>query len=356
MTCGDQGAGFPWAVTTEESRAGDQPVIRIAMSVEDLARVRITGNVDQELEAVLALEAWRSGGEFFGPWQRAVRRQMAGQPVLAERLRRLSGANGGFRDVLRVWANGRIMASGSGAEPVVRRADVAAAVREFNRVALRPCWADVRSRLEAERDVRRRIAGRGGVDALLGTLHPQIRWNAPVLEVPSERDVELDLGGKGLRLAPSLFLQGAGVLLRPRRDEPDEAPTLLFAMRPDRTGGPVPGGVPEAAESARRGGEEPLAALVGRTRAAVLHAVLDGGTTGELAGRLGVTASAVSQHTAVLRAAGLIDTRRCGNGVLHTTTSLGRALLRGETASGGEARHVGGAAPRWAEGSPRALR
>ncbi|MGW7444251.1 ArsR/SmtB family transcription factor [Kitasatospora sp. NPDC054795] len=326
------------------------------MSAEDLARVRIAGNVNQEMEAVLALEAWRSGGEFFRPWQRAVRGQLARQPVLAERLRRLSGANGGFRDVLRVWANGRIVSSGRGAEPVVQRADVAAAVREFHRVALQPCWADVRSRLEAERDVRRQIAGRGGVDALLGTLHPQIRWAAPVLEIPAERDVELALDGRGLRLVPSLFLQGAAVVLRPRRGEPEEAPTLLFAMRPDRIGLPVPAGAPDAARCARRGGGEPLAALVGRTRAAALHAVLDGCTTGELAGRLGVTASAVSQHTSVLRAAGLIDTRRCGNGVLHTVTPLGRALLRGEAPSGREGRPLGGAAPRRVEGRRRALR
>ncbi|MFD4655221.1 ArsR/SmtB family transcription factor [Kitasatospora sp. NPDC058444] len=308
------------------------------------------------MEVVLALEAWRTGGEFFRPWQQAVRGQLARQPVLAERLRRLSGANGGFRDVLRVWANGRIVSFGRGAEPVVRRADVAAAVREFHRVVLQSCWADVRSRMEAECDVRRQIAGRGGVDALLGTLHPQIRWNAPVLEVPSEQDVELALDGRGLRLAPSLFLQGAGVVLRPRRDEPDEAPTLLFAMRPDPLGPPVPAGAPQAVEPARRGGDESLAALVGRTRAAVLRAARDGCTTGELAGRLGVTASAVSQHTAVLRAAGLIDTRRCGNGVLHTSTPLGRALLRGETVSGGDVRQSAGAAPRWAESRRRALR
>ncbi|MFJ3220646.1 ArsR/SmtB family transcription factor [Kitasatospora sp. NPDC086801] len=294
------------------------------------------------MEAVLALEAWRVGGEFFRPWQRAVGGRLARQPVLTERLRRLSGANGGFRDVLRAWANGRIVPPGQEGRSTVPRADIAAAVREFHRVALLPCWADVRARLEAERDVRRQIAGSGGVDALLGSLHPRIRWTAPVLEIPAERDVELTLAGRGLRLAPSLFLQGAGVLLRPRRDEPDEAPTLLFAMCPDRIGAPVLDGAPEAAVPARRG-EEPLAALVGRTRAAVLQTLLDGCTTGELAGRLGVTSSAVSQHTAVLRAAGLIDTRRSGNGVLHTVTPLGRLLLRGETRFGvAGPRSVGG--------------
>ncbi|MFI2610244.1 hypothetical protein [Kitasatospora sp. NPDC018619] len=310
------------------------------MSAEDLTRVRIADSADQETEAALALEAWRSGGERFRPWQRAVRGQLARQPVLAERLRRLAGPDGGSGDVLRVWGNGRIVPSGRGAESAVRRADVAAAVREFHRVVVRPCWAEARARLEAERDVRRQIAGRGGVEALLGTLHPRIRWSTPVLELPSDHDVELTPGGRGLRLVPSLFVQGAGVLLRPRCGDPEEAPTLLFAMRPDRLALPVPVGAP-VAEPASPGSWVPPAALValfGPGKAALLHAALDGCTTAELAGRLGVAAPEVGRHAAVLRAAGLIDTRPCGAGVLHTATALGRALLCGGVPSGGEGR------------------
>ncbi|MFJ9769889.1 ArsR/SmtB family transcription factor [Kitasatospora sp. NPDC101157] len=326
------------------------------MSAEDLGRVRITETVDQEVEAVLALEAWRAGGEFFRPWQKAVRGRLARQPVLAERLGRLSGASGAFRDVLRTWANGRIVPSGRSVRMALSHTELTETVREFHRLAVMPCWADVRDGLEAERDNCRQIIGSRGVDALLGTLHPQIRWSTQVLEVPAEQDIELSLDGLGLRLAPSLFLQRAGVLLRSRRDEPDEAPTLFFAMRPDRIGAPALAGAPEVTVPAACGGQKPLVALVGRTRAAVLQEVLEGCTTGELADRIGVSASAVSQHTTVLRAAGLIDTRRSGNGVLHTVTPLGRLLLRGETRPGGMGRCPSGAAPRRPEGRRRALR
>ncbi|MBM9437069.1 helix-turn-helix transcriptional regulator [Streptomyces bryophytorum] len=50
-------------------------------------------------------------------------------------------------------------------------------------------------------------------------------------------------------------------------------------------------------------------------------------TTTELAARLNVSPPAASQHTATLRAAGLISTTRQGQRVIHTVTSLGTDLL-----------------------------
>ncbi|MFD6015064.1 ArsR/SmtB family transcription factor [Streptomyces sp. NPDC060286] len=79
------------------------------------------------------------------------------------------------------------------------------------------------------------------------------------------------------------------------------------------------------------------------TRAALLRAVLDESTTGELADSLGVTAAAVSQHAAILRSAGLITTRRSGSSVLHTVTMLGLHLLRGESARRAGRRTASGA-------------
>ncbi|WP_420807874.1 ArsR/SmtB family transcription factor [Amycolatopsis antarctica] len=72
-----------------------------------------------------------------------------------------------------------------------------------------------------------------------------------------------------------------------------------------------------------------MCALVGRTRAAVLNALSDSSTTGELAERLGISAAGVSQHTGVLRSAGLITTRRNRNSVMHSITPLGVSLISG---------------------------
>ncbi len=70
-----------------------------------------------------------------------------------------------------------------------------------------------------------------------------------------------------------------------------------------------------------------LAALLGRTRAAVLEAIVDGCTTTELARRVKVSVPSASQHAQVLRDAGLLVTRRTGKSVHHSLTALGAALL-----------------------------
>ena len=73
--------------------------------------------------------------------------------------------------------------------------------------------------------------------------------------------------------------------------------------------------------------ETALAALVGRNRAAVLRTIADGCSTTELAGRVGISLAAASQHASVLRDAGLITTHRQGSAVLHVLTPLGAELL-----------------------------
>ncbi|QLY32276.1 ArsR/SmtB family transcription factor [Nocardia huaxiensis] len=70
-----------------------------------------------------------------------------------------------------------------------------------------------------------------------------------------------------------------------------------------------------------------LSALLGATRAAVLEAIADGGSTTEVALRLGVSPSSASEHAAVLRRAGLVISVRARNQVRHHLTPLGIALL-----------------------------
>ncbi|WP_067543171.1 ArsR/SmtB family transcription factor [Nocardia crassostreae] len=70
-----------------------------------------------------------------------------------------------------------------------------------------------------------------------------------------------------------------------------------------------------------------LSALLGRTRAAVLEAIADGGSTTLLAQRLGVSPATASEHAAVLREAGLVASIRVRNSVHHNLTPLGVALL-----------------------------
>jgi DNA-binding transcriptional ArsR family regulator len=70
-----------------------------------------------------------------------------------------------------------------------------------------------------------------------------------------------------------------------------------------------------------------LASLIGQTRAAMLESIGDGGTTTDLARRVGVSPASASEHAAIMRAAQLIRSRREGNRMVHELTSLGLSLL-----------------------------
>jgi DNA-binding transcriptional ArsR family regulator len=95
------------------------------------------------------------------------------------------------------------------------------------------------------------------------------------------------------------------VLIYPVERQPDVLPTR------DRT--------PSAA----------LTALIGATRAAVLNAIGThrSSTTTELAHRINISLASASEHTTVLREAGLITSQRDRNRSLHQLTALGLALL-----------------------------
>jgi DNA-binding transcriptional ArsR family regulator len=122
----------------------------------------------------------------------------------------------------------------------------------------------------------------------------------------------IDLGGRGLVLAPSAFTgpHPFGVL------DWTGQPALLYPALPAAT--------PWRAEPRRADG---LTALLGKTRAAVLAAAASGDTTSRLAGRLEVSLASVSQHLRVLREAGLIRSTRRGQAVHHDLTPLGVQLV-----------------------------
>ncbi|HTX25426.1 MAG TPA: winged helix-turn-helix domain-containing protein [Streptosporangiaceae bacterium] len=205
------------------------------------------------------------------------------------------------------------------AEPGARE-ELADAARAAHRALLEPYWSRLHARLHAEQVVRSRILARGGPDRVLASLQGQhIRWRAPVLEVANPRDADLHLGGRGIAIVPSVFVGRAPQLTHDPSD-PRKPPRLIM---PAVDGGLRQGDLwsgPQAKGTA-------LASLVGRNRAAVLQAVVEGCTTTELADRVGISLAAASQHASVLRDAGLVITLRQGGAVLHVLTPLGAELL-----------------------------
>jgi DNA-binding transcriptional ArsR family regulator len=126
-------------------------------------------------------------------------------------------------------------------------------------------------------------------------------------------------------LVPSFFCRIQPITLM----DTNRPPVLVYPLSP-RLGWlrPAPSGEDQD-------DTEPIVALLGRTRANVLDAAAVGGTTTELALRVGVALPVISRHTSVLREAGLLGTRREGGSVRHHVTQLGMSLLNGELAADG---------------------
>jgi DNA-binding transcriptional ArsR family regulator len=197
-------------------------------------------------------------------------------------------------------------------------------MRQYHRVAVAPYWRLIQAAIDAERVTRTRVMAELGFEGMIASLHPDLRWRPPVLEVHGftiSRDIHL--GGRGLQLIPSFFCWQQPTLLR----DPELPPVLVYPVEHRL------GLLGEAATAPATSPSRPLVALLGRTRAAILAAVDGGCTTTELARRVGVSAATASQHASVLRDAGLITTRRLGGSVLHSLRPLGTDVLTERTAS-----------------------
>jgi len=200
------------------------------------------------------------------------------------------------------------------------------ALVEYHAVAVAPYWDRMLPLLHAHAQVSGRLMATGGVSAVLESLAPLLRWHTPVLEVPAysswrgsgRRDYHL--GGRGVILAPSLFCGPLPHLFEPPSG--DAAALLIYPVPRDVAGLRNMWSSPRSP-----GSDKALAELLGTKRAAILAALADSCTTTELARVLSISPSSVSQHTGVLRRAGLISSTRYRNTVHHYVTPLGLALL-----------------------------
>lgn len=227
------------------------------------------------------------------------------------------------------------------AEPEVRK-DLVQAIRAYHDTAIAPYRDRIQARVEAERYARARAVVERGTEGMLRGLGPALQWRRPVLHTVYPEDRDLHLGGRGLLLVPSYFCWGNPVTFGDTTLEP----VLVYGLDHEPYGAELPD---------HFAGGATLAALLGRTRAAVLRATAAGATTGELARAVGVSAASASQHTTTLRDAGLIVSHRHSNSVLHTLTPVGAALLRAQAARGaaeGGRRPVPGRRPKRPAGSP----
>lgn len=332
-------------------------MLRIRFSDADLARIRLSTTPDPLWEIVTSLHRFqtRQGRWAHAHWYRNARHRLR-EKGLERALRTLllplvpraayfpdfltpaesaGGLDAGLEAILatppgqvlkEVTRLERMVGAPSWAprltELAVRR-EFVRVLRAYHEAVIAPYGEHVQARIDAERAARCRALLDGGIERMLESLGPMMRWSHPVLHVRyPTADRDLHLNGRGLTLVPSYFAWQAPVSLA----APELPPVLAYPLLHEPStadAGPGPVG--------NSGPGTSLTALLGRTRALALIAVSAGATTGEVARAAGVSTSSASRHATALRDAGLLATQRNGASVLHTLTPAGAAVLRAAT-------------------------
>ena len=183
--------------------------------------------------------------------------------------------------------------------------------------ALEPHWPRLRAMLENDILLRARNLALGGAEALFRNLNPLLRFENGVLSLDQSLcscdDGDVQLGGRGLLLMPSAFVWPR---LSTILDAPWQ-PTLAYTPR----------GVANLWMMDPPPVAHALELLLGQGRASVLLSLEPPSSTLEIAQRLGLVASGVSEHLSVLRLAGLIESQRRGRFVYYRLSQTGVALL-----------------------------
>ncbi|WP_117210239.1 ArsR/SmtB family transcription factor [Allorhizocola rhizosphaerae] len=330
-------------------------MLRIHFTSADLMRTRIASSPDPMWELTLSLHQLRSpSSPVFREWRQATlkRLQAAGATDCLALLLQLVPQTGYFPDFLTPAETGKGLQAQIEAimsTPIERlssdlgilaednrlpawvgqlaRGDVgmlsrlAEAIRAYYAAAIEPYLTQIRASVHIDRSRRTRSLADGGYERLLSEMQPTLRWHDSVIEARYPGEQVCHLEGRGLLLTPSFFCWGQPITLRDTT-----LPPVLVC--------PVDGDARFMALSLTNrpqseGHSDALAALMGRTRAAVLETIGDGCTTGEIARRLDVSLPTASEHTSVLRHAGLVASVRDGNSTLHVLTPLATALLSG---------------------------
>lgn len=222
-------------------------------------------------------------------------------------------------DVIRAYAGDQMPAFLAKAlsDPAVLLSRITEALRSYWDRCLARWWPRMRALLEADVAYRGRTLALGGAQALFADLDERVSWRSGRLRVRLPGAHGLDqvvaVGGRGLVLAPCLFVRGALTMI-----DASGPPCLIYPARGRAALWEQRDVVTAAA----------LDELLGRTRSRLLAMLDQPISTTELARLLGVTPGAVSRHLTALYGARLLNRTRSGRSVLYFRSPLGDALLR----------------------------
>jgi DNA-binding transcriptional ArsR family regulator len=218
-------------------------------------------------------------------------------------------------DLLVVWPGPRpprlaeLLADPAGAPR--RVADV---LHDYWSLLIEPHWRRIKAVLRDDLAYRATRLAADGVDGMLGDLHRELSVADGTLLIDKPRhDVDQNLDGAGLCLVPSVFSWPELIVMC----RPGESADITYGCR---AAGTVWGAGPPPLE-------DPLGALLGRTRAEVLRGLGQPRSTSDLAAGLALSMPAVSQHLGVLRRGGMVTSWRSGRHVLYQRTPLATSVL-----------------------------
>lgn len=189
------------------------------------------------------------------------------------------------------------------------------ALHRYWQLAIEPDWPRIRALHDADVAYRAARLTRGGIEALLCDLHPDLQLQHGAIHVAKPQNAEHDLTGRGLLLIPCAFAWPHIIV------DPGTAgtPSIIY--------GPRGIGALWQTGAADRDEENPLAALLGRSRAVILTAVALPRSTTELARQLAHSPPAISAHLSILRRCGLVTSWRSGRRVLYQRTPLANSII-----------------------------
>ena len=195
------------------------------------------------------------------------------------------------------------------------RSEAADALRRLWKTVMEPEWPSMRQALRAEMLDRAIQVNREGLRAVLPRLHPSAACEGDTVTVEKTVDIDIDCP-EGLIVVPSLFITD-----RIQCTTSDHWTPAIYYPASGRylwSAPPTPGS---------------LDRLLGTTRSKILAALTTPLQTTVVARLVGVTPPTASEHLAILRDSGLIDSSRAGRTATHELTEAGRTVLEAATDS-----------------------
>lgn len=191
---------------------------------------------------------------------------------------------------------------------------VAMALGTYWNFAIAPHWDQMQAVLDADIAYRAQQVTLGGISALLKDLHPQLQFQQSTIRINKTGDRNYDLEGNGLLLIPCVFA-GSCLMFDPGSLG---LPTMNYRPRGigtvwNNNNGTTPG--------------DPLTALIGPSRTAILRNAEQPRTTTGLARELSLSGPTVSEHLFILKRCGMVTSWRSGRRVLYQRTPLASSIL-----------------------------